>query len=90
MDDAKDYEGVNAKILSRYDINEETLLLYHKGTDESHCELANRIKDLGKIWLRQYDTVEKVVQAIVQEQLLKSSTTISQGMGFVRENPQPV
>ena len=75
-DEAKDYEGVKAAILRRYDINEETYRQRFrsttKGTDESYRELANRIKDLGKKWLRQYDTVEKVVEAVVQEQLLNT------------------
>ena len=38
----------------------------------SYRELANRIKDLGKKRLQQYDMVEKVVEAAVLEQLLNA------------------
>ena len=67
---------MKAAILRRYDINEETyrqrFRSITKGADESYRELANRIKDLGKKWLRQYDTIEKIVEAVVQEQLLNA------------------
>ena len=68
---------MKANILRCFDINEEThrqrFRSVTKGTDESYRELTNnRIQDLGKKWLRQYDTLEKVVEAVVQEQLLNA------------------
>ena len=56
-EEAVDYERVKAAILKRYDINEETYRLWFrsvvKSIDESHREVAVRVKDLVKKWLKQ-------------------------------------
>eukprot|EP00731_Ephydatia_muelleri_P002426 Em0001g2426a len=41
-----------------------------KSLDESHREVAVRVKDLAKKWLKQQATAEAVVEVVAQEQLL--------------------
>ena len=75
-EEAVDYERVKAAILKRYDINEETYRLRFrsvmKSLDESHREVAVRVKDLAKKWLKQQATAEAVVEVVAQEQLLNT------------------
>eukprot|EP00731_Ephydatia_muelleri_P006652 Em0003g900a len=75
-EEAVDYERVKAAILKRYDINEETYRLRFRSVmkilDESHREVAVRVKDLAKKWLKQQATAEAVVEVVAQEQLLNT------------------
>ena len=75
-EEAVDCERVKAAILKRYDINEETYRLRFrsvmKSLDESHREVAVRVKDLAKKLLKQQATAEAVVEVVAQEQLLNT------------------
>eukprot|EP00731_Ephydatia_muelleri_P007554 Em0003g1802a len=75
-EEAVDCERVKAAILKRYDINEETYRLRFrsvmKSLDESHREVAVRVKDLAKKLLKEQATAEAVVEVVAQEQLLNT------------------
>ena len=77
-DDSRVYKKVKEAILRRYDINEETYRLRFRTAEpkegETPVEFTRRLHDTCDRWLKECDTREKVVDAIVKEQLLESLT----------------
>ena len=75
-EEAHQYEAVKSAILRRYDISEETYRQRFRtaepGDGESPVELTTRLRDVAEKWLKDCDTKEKVVDAIVKEQLLST------------------
>ena len=66
-EDAGKYPEVNAAVLRRYDINEETYWQRFRSSrhqeGESYSEVVTRLGDLVKKWLDGCDTVEKVYES---------------------------
>ena len=74
VEDASNCDGVKAAILKRYNIHEETywqrFRTTKKDTNESHCDLLARLKDLAQKWLKDCTSLDKVVDTVVMEQLI--------------------
>ena len=72
-EEARQYDRVKAAILRRYDISEETYRQRFRAAEpkngESPVELTARLRDVAEKWLKDCDTKEKVVDAIVKEQI---------------------
>ena len=71
------YDGVKAAILRRYDIDEETYrqrfrLAAKKMPEETNRELATRLQDLFRKWTKGCDTMEKLAERMIMEQLLNT------------------
>ena len=73
--DAKDYDRVKAAIFQQYDINEE---MYHRRfcaikplENKTPVELAIRVKDLAKKWLKDCGNRAAVVDIVVKEQFIE-------------------
>ena len=72
-DEAKEYNQLKDAVLRRYDISEETYRQrFWAAMMESNRKLAVRVKDLAAKWLKQQTTVDDVIEAISQEQLLNT------------------
>ena len=73
-EEAGDYDRVKTAILRRYNINVETYRQRFRAAtkrgEESHRELLVRLQDLAQKWVKECDTVEKVVDMLVKEQFL--------------------
>ena len=73
------YDSIKAAILTRYDINNEAYRHRFRTASreggESNRELAVRLMDLQRTWLREYTTLEEVQEAIGLEQFLSSLPT---------------
>ena len=73
-EEAGDYDRVKTAILRRYNINVETYRQQFRAAtkrgEESHRELLVRLQDLAQKWVKECDTVEKVVDMLVKEQFL--------------------
>ena len=73
-DEAMVYSEVKKTILRRYDINEETyrqrFRAARKKEDEPYIELAIRMTDLFRKWIANCDSVEKITEKLLIEQLL--------------------
>ena len=72
--EAADYRVLKETILRRYDINCEAYRQRFREAKqqqgETPRELVVRLRDLGKKWLKDCETVEAAIDAIVLEQLL--------------------
>ena len=77
--DSGDYDLVEAAILKRYNITEETyrqcLRSIRLKEEESHVELAVRAHDLTKKWMKECKDVEDVIELVAMEQLLETLPT---------------
>ena len=75
-EEAKDYTRVKDAILHRYNINEETYRQRFRSAtqkkEESNRELVVRLQDLQSKWMREYETVQDISNAIVMEQFLNT------------------
>ena len=73
-EDAGEYSEVKAAVLRRYDINKETYWQHFRSTrcqeGESYSEVVTHLGDLVKKWLDVCDTVKKVCEKLVVEQLM--------------------
>ncbi|KAL5497079.1 hypothetical protein EMCRGX_G013478 [Ephydatia muelleri] len=77
-----DYEQVKEAILVRYGVREETYRLrfrsMKKKTEETYRELANRLQDTVKKWLREYESKDELMDVHVKEQFVNSLPTTLQ------------
>ena len=75
-DESSTYDGVKAAILLRYGVNEEAYRRRFRTASrkdgETNRELAVRLLDLQKKWLRKCDSMETVMEAVAMEQFLNS------------------
>ena len=82
-EEAGDYDWVKTAILWWYNINVETYRQRFRAAtkrgEESHRELLVRLQDLAKKWVKECDTVEKVVDILVKEQFLDLLRTCGYG-----------
>ena len=73
---AADYRDLKEAILLRYDINGETYRQRFRQArqrqGETPRELATRLQDMAKKWLKDCGTVEAILEAVVLEQLLET------------------
>ena len=76
QEDAGKYKMVKEAILRRYNISEETYRQRFRAAKrkegEAYAELATRFSDLFVKWMGGCDTVEKIAEKVVVEQLLNS------------------
>ena len=74
--DAGDYKRVKAAILKRYDITDDSYRRRFRAAalkpKETYKELHVRMEDLVTKWLKTYETVEKIKDQIILEQLLNT------------------
>ena len=70
------YESIKAAILQQYDINEEAYRRRFRtavrAAGETNREYAVKLMDLQKKWLKEYTTVEGILEAVGLEQFLNS------------------
>ena len=74
--DSSNYEAIKTAILARYDINEEAYRRRFRSMTrkdgETNRELAVRLMDLQKKWLKECKTVEDMQQVVGMEQFLNT------------------
>ena len=75
-EDSADYTQLKQAILRRYNVNKESyrqrFQSMKKESGESNRELATRLTDLARKWLKQCNTLDKLKDAIVLEQLVNT------------------
>ena len=75
-DEAKDYAKLKAAILRRYDITEESYRQRFRSlvpkSGETNREVKARLQDLAEKWLKDFTTVETVIDQVILEQLLNT------------------
>ena len=75
-EDTGDYDQLKAAIFQRYSITEETyrvcFRLVPRTREESYTEMATRVMDLARKWMRKCADVDEVQEVIAVEQLLNS------------------
>ena len=73
---ASDYKQIKEAILRRYDVNAETYRQKFRGASmnvgETTKELRVRLEDLAKKWTKDCDTIDKLRDVVVFEQLLNT------------------
>ena len=73
-EDSADYMQLKQTILRRYNIMEESyrqrFRSLNKESGKTNRELATRLTDLAGKWLKKCDTLDKLKDAIVLEQLV--------------------
>ena len=78
-EEAAEYETLNATILRRYDITEETYRQKFRGlkkeASDSYKELSSKLLDTARKWLQECRSVEEVMDAVVRKQLLSNMPT---------------
>jgi hypothetical protein len=71
---AECYSTVKAAVLRRYNINDETYRQWFRSlrykAEKTPTDMATTLTDLAGRWLKDCDTVKKVKDAVVKEQLL--------------------
>ena len=74
--DSANYVAIKAAILQRYDINEEAyrrrFRTATRGDGETNREHAVRLMELQRKWLKEWTSVEKILEAIGLEQFLST------------------
>ena len=85
------YPAIKNAILARYDINEEAyrrrFRTATRGTEQTNRELAVRLMDLQKKWLRDATTVEEVQEKVGIEQFL-STLPVEQKLWVTEKKPK--
>ena len=75
-EDASEYECLKAAILKRYNINEETYRVCFRAVarkpEEGYAEMATRVMDLLRKWMRECTSMEEVMEVVAVEQMLNS------------------
>ena len=75
-EDASEYECLKAAILKRYNINEETYRVRFRAVarkpEEGYAEMATRVLDLLRKWMRECTSMEEVMEMVAVEQMLNS------------------
>ena len=75
-EDASEYECLKAAILKRYNINEGTYRVRFRAVarkpEEGYAEMATRVLDLLRKWMRECTSMEEVMEMVAVEQMLNS------------------
>ena len=75
-EDAGEYEQLKATILKRYNIKEETyrvrFRVVARKPKEGYAEMASRVMDLLRKWMRECTSMEEVMEVVAVEQMLNA------------------